>query len=286
MKRTLLIILLILASSVNIRAQYSHLADYFPLAVGNKWIYGHQTKLPPSFSIHVYEITKDTVIDDFKYYYHKMNTFYDSWMRFDTLTGNLLVRAVGMGCGSHPNDYVLDSLNARPNDEIYCSRPPAWPHRCLTSSDSVKEFYEDDIVARYRDYKLGIGITTYTYAEGNSEYYNLRGYVINGIVHGDTALTGIKQISAEVPQSFYLFQNYPNPFNPSTKIRFSIASTQQISLTIYDMNGKEISKLVNEVLPAGEYETEFNSNGLSSGIYYYKFSTSDFIDVKKMVLIK
>lgn len=91
--------------------------------------------------------------------------------------------------------------------------------------------------------------------------------------------------------SFYLFQNYPNPFNPSTKIEYTIPSnkkreTSNVRLIIYDVLGKEVTTLVNKEQTAGSYEVEFNGNGLSSGIYFYRLRTGRFVETKKMVLLR
>ncbi|MGB5893268.1 MAG: T9SS type A sorting domain-containing protein, partial [Ignavibacteriaceae bacterium] len=88
------------------------------------------------------------------------------------------------------------------------------------------------------------------------------------------------------PYSFNLDQNFPNPFNPTTSIRFSLPSERFISLTVYDVLGSEIVTLVNEEKPAGEYEVEFNSKGLTSGIYFYQLKVGKFIETKKMILLK
>lgn len=102
---------------------------------------------------------------------------------------------------------------------------------------------------------------------------------------------GISNISSEVPEKYELFQNYPNPFNPDTKIKFAIRNSDFVSLKIYDVLGKEITTLVNENLKAGVYvvtlsANQFLFNKISSGIYFYKISTSEFTDIKKMVLLK
>lgn len=97
---------------------------------------------------------------------------------------------------------------------------------------------------------------------------------------------GVNTISTVVPEKFNLNQNYPNPFNPSTKINFDISKSGFTSLTIYDMTGKEVTKLVNQNLNAGSYEYDFNALNLPSGIYFYKLSSADFTSVKKMSLIK
>jgi hypothetical protein len=97
---------------------------------------------------------------------------------------------------------------------------------------------------------------------------------------------GVKSISSEIPKSFFLFQNYPNPFNPSTTIRFDIPKTLFITLTVYDVSGKEIETPVNEELRAGSYQVDFDGSNLSSGIYFYKLIADSYIVTKKMVLIK
>lgn len=97
---------------------------------------------------------------------------------------------------------------------------------------------------------------------------------------------GITPISSEIPNQFSLEQNYPNPFNPSTNIEFRIANFGFVELKIFDAIGREIAILVNEELKPGTYESDFNGNGFASGVYYYKLITKDYVETKKMVLIK
>ncbi len=100
-------------------------------------------------------------------------------------------------------------------------------------------------------------------------------------------VTGIHPISGEIPNSFSLKQNYPNPFNPTTNINFGLPKQSVVTLKVYDMLGREVATLVNgESLNAGNYNYDFNASNIPSGIYFYKISTSDFSDVKKMILIK
>ena len=89
-----------------------------------------------------------------------------------------------------------------------------------------------------------------------------------------------------LPFSFQLFQNYPNPFNPSTRIQYAIGSKQFVSIKVYDILGSEIATLVNEELLTGEYEIEFDATGLTSGIYFYQIKTGNFINTKKMILLR
>ena len=89
-----------------------------------------------------------------------------------------------------------------------------------------------------------------------------------------------------LPVSFELYQNYPNPFNPTTTIIFIIRDLAFTSLKIYDVLGNEISILVNEVKPPGQYKIEFKGSALTSGIYFYQLRTGDYVETKKMVLLK
>ncbi len=97
---------------------------------------------------------------------------------------------------------------------------------------------------------------------------------------------GITQIGTETPKNFSMSQNYPNPFNPTTKINFAIPKQGMVTLKVYDMLGKEIKTLVNEVKSAGSYTVDFNGSQFSSGVYFYKIQTSEFSEVKRMMLVK
>ena len=99
---------------------------------------------------------------------------------------------------------------------------------------------------------------------------------------------GITPISSLVKE-YDLKQNYPNPFNPSTSIEFSLQKNADVNLIVYDMQGREVARLLNnEKLGQGSYKYDFNSNdfNLSSGVYFYKLVTGDFVSTKKMLLIK
>ena len=101
-------------------------------------------------------------------------------------------------------------------------------------------------------------------------------------------IVGVEEIktTSSIPDDYLLFQNYPNPFNPSTTIRWQIPKAGFVTLKIYDVLGKEITTLVDEYKPVGEYKIEFNGMDLSSGIYFYQLKTGGFIQTKKMILIK
>ena len=91
---------------------------------------------------------------------------------------------------------------------------------------------------------------------------------------------------SSTPKEYSLSQNNPNPFNPITNIKFDIPEEGFVSLKVYDIVGKEVATLVNEVKPAGSYIVKFDGSNLSNSVYYYKMQTGDFFEVRKMVLIK
>ncbi|MBS1493217.1 MAG: T9SS type A sorting domain-containing protein [Bacteroidetes bacterium] len=105
-------------------------------------------------------------------------------------------------------------------------------------------------------------------------------------INGGTALTSINNFTNIIPSEFYLHQNYPNPFNPITIIKFDIPKTSFVKIKIYDVLGKQIATLLNEIKQAGSYSIDFNASQLSSGIFFYRLETEGFTETKKMVVQK
>ena len=100
--------------------------------------------------------------------------------------------------------------------------------------------------------------------------------------------TDVKSNNAQsgIPQNFQLYQNYPNPFNPSTNIKYNIQKEGNVSLKVYNILGKEVKTLVNEFKTPGTYNVSFNASELPSGIYFYRLTSGNFTQVKKLVLLK
>jgi hypothetical protein len=109
-----------------------------------------------------------------------------------------------------------------------------------------------------------------------NHYMDLDNYANRGGVENANSL----------PTEFSLVQNYPNPFNPSTNLEFGIPNLEFVSLKIYDIAGKEIMTLINEMKPAGRYQIKFDGRNLGSGVYFYKLTAGGFSAVKRMFLIK
>jgi hypothetical protein len=108
---------------------------------------------------------------------------------------------------------------------------------------------------------------------GNFEYFNLG-----------------NEVEVGIPSAYAISQNYPNPFNPTTKIDYDIPFDGKVSILLYDISGREVGNLVNDVKTAGYYTIQFNASNLASGMYFYRISAegngNNFVSTKKMVLIK
>lgn len=98
--------------------------------------------------------------------------------------------------------------------------------------------------------------------------------------------TGIRVIENEIATGYKLSQNYPNPFNPKTNIRYELPASGFVRLAVYDISGKEIETLVSTKQNAGVYEIDWDGSKLSSGVYFYKLTTDNFVATKKMILNK
>ncbi len=103
---------------------------------------------------------------------------------------------------------------------------------------------------------------------------------------GGAIYTSVKNYNSETPNSYKLFQNYPNPFNPITKISFSIPAYSHVTLKVFDILGREISILLDKDFNAGKYEVEFDGKDLSCGIYFYTLIANNFVETKKLLLVK
>lgn len=294
-------IIILIGGDVNTNLYYgsysepdSVYARYFPLNVGNKFVYLNSNYFPGQTWLSRASIVKDSIFDGKKYFYCQNFPYISSvWVRFDTATGNLLKRSSSYGCSIYPDDIILDSMRSKINDQVNC----VGSKRCAdTNSINMFNQYQrksinfinDGMIYQVTRYVLDFGIREGCSGEPPpcESFYNLKGCVINGVVYGDTTMTYVKTISSNVPDKYMLFQNYPNPFNPSTNIRFRIKESGFAILKVFNILGKEVATLVNEELKPGEHEITFKDDILPSGSYFYSLSTKSFNDTKKMLKIK
>jgi hypothetical protein len=99
-------------------------------------------------------------------------------------------------------------------------------------------------------------------------------------------ITNVQNYSNVIPEKYELYQNYPNPFNSMCNVQFSMYNAGNVKLVVYDVQGREVQILVNERLQAGTYEASFDGSTLNSGIYFYKISTGNYSETKRMILLK
>ena len=116
----------------------------------------------------------------------------------------------------------------------------------------------------------------------NKVYYRLKQLDFDGTFW----YSQVVEAANVMPTEFALSQNYPNPFNPVTTIKFQLPVNSKVSLKVYDILGSEVATLVDEVKEAGYYELSFNGNGLASGTYFFRINADNFVQTKKMILIK
>ena len=167
----------------------------------------------------------------------------------------------------------------------YVAQPDAEQYLLECATDS--NFYNKVIV------DSNITQTTTTKQVNQTGKYFWRVKAKNGLGWGEFSdawwfMSTTSSVKDQIPTDYALFQNYPNPFNPSTTIKFNLAQSGLTSLKIYDMFGKEIRTMINEFLNAGEYVIQFSidKSTNSSGIYFYELRSNNFVQTKKMVLIK
>ena len=98
--------------------------------------------------------------------------------------------------------------------------------------------------------------------------------------------TDVNEDNSIVPDQPHLYNNYPNPFNPSTTIKYALPEASHVTLKIFNTLGEEVSVLVNRVMDAGTHRINFEASQLNSGIYFYQLITADFVESKKMMLMK
>ncbi len=119
-----------------------------------------------------------------------------------------------------------------------------------------------------------------------SNIWALRDFFGNAYLRPLSNITDLEDENIISPAEFNLEQNYPNPFNNSTVIRYAIPKEGLVTLKIYDIIGEEVATLVNETRQAGNYQVAFNSEDLTSGVYFYRLQAGDFVQTRKMILLK
>jgi len=151
---------------------------------------------------------------------------------------------------------------------------PLYSLPTITSDGLILVGYDTQLIA-IKCESMGLANTSWPKYRNTQDN---RGYT--------TIATSVKQIGVKVPSEFVLSQNYPNPFNPSTTIQFALPKQANVKITVYNSIGEEVATLINREMNAGFQSINFDASNLSSGLYLYKIKAGNFVDVKKMMLLK
>ncbi len=147
-------------------------------------------------------------------------------------------------------------------------------------------YRSDDYGVTWNEFSNGLPSSTNVSSFAASGDGYIYAGTIDGVYKTINPVTSIDEKNFKTELSYQLLQNYPNPFNPSTKIKYSISKQSFVTLKVYDILGKEIVTLIDEIEPAGNYQVEFNASSLPSGVYFYKIMAGTYTAVRKMLLLK
>ena len=277
----------------------------FPLDSGNTWYYQIDYFFydPPKPSTYfIFKIVDDTIMVNNKSYWviEPYDMFLQKYIRCDSGYIYYWDRFCNNGEGC---EIKFVNLNA----QVGISDTINWYGYYLATLESVYSltiFNDSTNWYKYRltgltfaditlSEKFGyVGFSYYGDYQWEQDHWSLKGCIISDTLYGQ--MVDVKPDDNFLPDKMELFQNYPNPFNPSTKIKFTIpnvetrhaSSVQRTVLKVYDVLGNEVTTLVNEEKFSGIYEVEFHASSLSSGIYFYELKAGNFIQTRKMILIK
>lgn len=302
----LLTAIFIVISLTHLFAQDSTRADLFPLHDGDYWEYDSHLPFafPDTFFTATHKVIGDTLMPNGKTYKQIQLTDYnDEGILFRRLDDSLNVLEFHSSLDS-TFEKLLFKLNAQIGEIWF----PWFPDSVTISQivdvydviafgkvRKVMEIHEESYPSAivFWNYTLieGIGLVNWS---GEGFFWSFRGAIIDSTQYG--IVTSIKSPEDIIPRLFELYQNYPNPFNAETTIRYRLAEPGKIQITIYDITGREVKKLLDEEKPtAGEYSITWNgkdSRGhiVSSGVYFYQLKSTNGIgrsvETKKMILIK
>jgi hypothetical protein len=299
------IILLLIAESAS--AQSDSLADVFPLAIGNRWVYKYVTDdidlnyssrsdsgtatytvvsrevFPDSISWTIRQV-RDLIRCDW-FYFPGPDTCYPFR---DTIQFQL----TELTSGRH------QIYRVGPWDQFYLS---AFPFTLdYTDTVIVTRFAPVDSSGKttYQSFPAvegpfgGTGWFTFRKDVGLIQYYFNGTWWIPLITKVNHRLlssitTGLPADgAATIGTGFALHQNYPNPFNPTTSIQYELPKSSMVNLSVYDLLGRQVSVLENERKEAGVHEVRFDGTGLSSGVYFYRLTASSYVQTRKLLLIR
>lgn len=292
----------LLLSIASAGAQPDSVSAYYPLSIGTYWMYRFIAEDHPEDAINYYtvEIIGDTVMPNGMSYriFHtqaiRQSIFgahipKEPFRRLDIPTGN--VYAYNTFTGS---EWPMDSLYSKFLDissswigQVRCS--PIDTGTFLGFDTSIKSFIATNFPLRGYTLAKGLGLVKTFFSQDNvfstlDNYYLELVYAnIDGKSYGIPV--SVRQPSNSLFQ-FTLEQNYPNPFNSNTTISFVLPKQASTRVSVFDIRGVLLEEIHMGMLDQGRHHIRWNATGFASGVYYYRVQTSDFHQVKPMILVK
>ena len=217
------------------------------------------------------------------------NIIFHTVLQYDSIWHNSIVSLDYYGnlnwftpltVGDFTDNYIDHALVCDVEGKIYCGSGGGGNFYCLNSSGEIL-------------WRIDLGYLTFESSPAiGSDGTLYIGTLISGIGSNEDNLIAVRDTVTSVQTvnqsalGYSLEQNYPNPFNPTTTIEFSIESAGMVTLKAYDILGREVATLVNEMKGVGNFSVEFNASNLPSGIYVYRITSGNFVDTKKLILLK
>ena len=275
---------------------------YFPLNNGNVYVYryfriwsNYDTTINTIVKV---VITDSSVINSHIYYNFISTSNFMNQVKFrvDSTTGNKM-KYSSTFCSYYGYEVLDDWLAAMLHDTFWTGCHDVFPNDCYfigpvqvfgVQTEQKGLRYSQPHSFRGRTYTKFFGLTRHeSTVYYQTDLYIMKGCIINSVLYGDTStIVGEVKLNEEVPFLYNLSQNYPNPFNPVTRIKYDVPKSSLVRIIIYNVLGREIETLVNEMLKPGSYEVTWDGSRYASGVYFYKLVTDEYVETRKMVLIK
>ncbi len=269
----------------------------FPLQIGNAWFFVYEGDLynvPNPKILTIVKVSKDTLMDDENRYAvidrFDSSTYNNKWDKYEGIYK--LLRVEGSKVYEYPNILLFD-CNWTEQGQSTGNWSPFVIDYVPLFEQFYLTYYLKTFSEEWTSYMDGIGFYELYILHWNDYSRSSRtlvGCLLNGKSYGKI-ITDIKNGNAELPNKYDLYQNYPNPFNPTTTISYTLPEAGAVKIKIYDILGREVAKLVDEQKNAGKHSVVWNGNDdsgkmVASGNYFYQIICGDFIQTKKMILLK
>jgi len=298
--RLILLVFVCSVSSLHVGAQTDSSLAFFPLQPNDLWQYRHHyTPCCCNYEISSYftvRVAGDTVLrDGLDYKVLETNSpqlISTRYLRVDTATANVYEFSGDTSVG----DYLVDSLRATVGSSFRSTLPNYGGAIMCERIDTATVAGIRTMVKLFAGgggifYRLayGLGLTqidtmVFQCTTWDSRSDDLCYARIGGREYG--TIVGVSNQPEIIPGSFTIEQNYPNPFNPTTTIKYELPKAAHVILTVFDILGREVSVLVNDRRSAGVYEIKFDGSNLASGVYFYRLQAEDFIQSKRLLILK